>query len=156
MKNKVVTTEKYKYQSEEELSKEFCAILESDKCPWGKVNITREFNYPSGRTDILALDLKNNIIAFELKLNKLTIALQQAYRNTSFAHCSYVVIPSSKVNRAKARLDEFKKRSVGLCSLGGGEIQVSLPAIHQEPIQQWLNEKAANIIDKENSNTNER
>ncbi len=141
---------KYEYRTEAELAQEFSTLLESDESPWGKVSITKEFTYPSGRTDILALDEKKHVIAFELKLNKWSIALQQAYRNTSFAHCSFVVIPVETKNSTKIKIDEFKKRSVGLCFLSQGEIKVSLPAIHQEPIQPWLNEKATNRIDKEN------
>jgi hypothetical protein len=131
-------TKKGRYPSEDVFAKEFCSFLESNESPWGQVNVVREFNYSRGRTDVVAVDQNNNVFAFELKLKKWSQAMQQAYRNTCFAHSSFVVLPESTARLAHRYCRDFTRRSIGLCSITDGEVFVLVPAVHQEPIQPWL------------------
>ncbi len=126
------------YRTENMLVKAFCELLGSDDNPWGKLTVTREFNYRGGRTDVIAVDVNDHVIAFEMKLLKWTDAMYQAYKNTSFAHCSYVVLPEATAERARLRMRDFTRRSVGICAISDGEIIITLPAIHQSPIRPWL------------------
>ena len=135
------------YPSEDIFVQDFCSFLKSSESPWGRVNIIREFNYMRGRTDVVAVDHNSNVFAFELKLSKWSHAMQQAYRNTCFAHCSYVVLPESTARLAYRYFHEFTRRSVGLCSIKEGAIKVLVPATHQNPIQPWL---ADIVISKSN------
>jgi len=131
-------TKKCRYPSEDIFVKEFCSVLESNESPWGQVNIIREFNYMRGRTDVVVVDQNDNVFAFELKLKKWPQAMQQAYRNTCFAHSSFVVLPESTARLAYRYLRDFTRRSIGLCSIRDGTVVVLVPAVHQEPIQPWL------------------
>jgi hypothetical protein len=126
------------YHSEDAFAKEFCSLLECPSSPWGKVDVLREFNYVRGRTDVIAIDENDNVFAFELKLTKWSEAVHQAYRNTCFAHGSYVILPEDTAGLASKYFSEFRARSVGLCSIINGSIHVILPAVHQKPIQPWL------------------
>jgi hypothetical protein len=130
------------YQTEESLVEEFCALLETDASPWGSLSLAREFSYHNGRTDVVGVDVNGHVIAFEMKLARWTDAMQQAYRNTSFANCSYVVLPKSIADRAEVKLQEFIRRSVGICCIKNGGIVVTLPAVHQTPIQPWVSRAA--------------
>jgi len=131
---------------EDHLVNELCSILKSKKCPWGEVKILREFNYLRGKTDVIAIDSKNQIIAFEVKLHKWRKAAQQAYRNTGFAHISYVVLPIESVKTALKNISEFKRRSVGLCAIDSKSITILHPAVYQAPILPWLTKKAIATI----------
>jgi len=134
------------YRYEKDLLESFYNILDSDKSPWGRLRTANEFNYIRGKTDIIALDDKDNIIAFEMKLNKWRDALQQAYRNTCFAHHSYVVLPEQIKNRVLRYSVEFLRRSVGLCFIKNNSIIIELSPSYQKPIQPWLSNKAMQII----------
>ena len=130
------------YTSENHLVEEFCNALGSPDCPWGKVHHAREFDYLRGRTDVVAVDSSDKIIAFELKLVDWPKALEQAYRNTCFAHGSYVVLPQPIVNRAEHHRVEFERRNVGMCYVENGEVLIALLSRKQRPIQPWLSKLA--------------
>lgn len=131
------------YSSERHFVNEFCDALESADCPWGKVHHITEFGYLRGRTDVVAVDSNDDVIAFELKLVDWPKALEQAYRNTCFTHRSYVVLPEPILNRAERQRDDFERRKVGICYLDGGKVVVSLPSTRQLPLQPWLSDLAA-------------
>lgn len=133
------------YNSELELQNELCRILQSVQKPGG-FQLTTEFNYARGKTDVVALDQDDNIFAFETKLTRWRDALQQAYRNTCYAHCSMVVVPENVAQHASMYSEEFRIRSVGLCYLLDGKIVVVLPAPHQHPILPWLSDDAISRI----------
>jgi len=132
----------HQYPLEEHMVNQFCSILVSGATGWGKLEITREFDYSGGRTDIIAVNDNDHVIAFEVKRFDWHKALLQAYKNTSFAHCSYVVLPEVIARRAQLRIGEFKRRSVGICYLQGSNIHVIHLAICQKPIQPWLSRAA--------------
>lgn len=124
------------------MSEHFCELLDMEQTPWGKVHYSTEFFFIRGRTDIIASDFAGNLYAFELKIQNWKKALYQAYRNTSFANCSYVILPKYTAEKAIRYIHEFKKRSVGLCFIEDDKIIISCPAIHKTPIMQWLTDKA--------------
>lgn len=134
--------------SEYYFSEEFFNVISSDKSPWGNLKIAKEFNYLRGRTDIIATMDDDTLIAFELKLEKWRDALQQAYKNTCFAHKSFVVLPEYFALRAIRNLYEFEKRSVGLCYIKDGLVNVLLDAVFNVPIQPWLTNKAVTMTYK--------
>ena len=135
------------YHLEEDLVNEFIEYLPfSTFAMNGQLNYSTEFNYLRGRTDIIILSQENEIIAIEAKLKKWRDALHQAYRNTCFAHYSYILVPENVAKVAEKYLPEFSKRSVGLCFISNNEIFVSLEAKPNQPLQQWLYEKAIQSI----------
>jgi hypothetical protein len=142
----ILLTAKQEFPTEQSLTDAFCEALSNGKSPWGEVKFTREFDYINGRTDVIAIDKSTTLLAFEVKLTRWRDALNQAYRNTSFAHLSYVVLPELIAFRAKGFQHEFGRRSVGLCSYRDDTVVELLPARHQVPIQPWLSERASGTL----------
>lgn len=134
------------YYSEKNLVEHFIDSLTMPDCPWGKVNFAEEFFYQRGRTDIVAITIDNIIIAIEAKLTRWRDALHQAYRNTCFAHESYILLPEDVVPQALNSTAEFVKRGVGICYLSDNRINIAHKPIRQEPIQQSLASKAINYV----------
>ncbi|HKO57916.1 MAG TPA: hypothetical protein VJ276_18760 [Thermoanaerobaculia bacterium] len=103
-----------------------------------------EFDYRCGRTDIVAVSGNGAVIAIEAKLRDWRGALQQAYRNTSFASESYVLMPLAAVSRALANAAEFTRRGVGVCVIEADRLRVIHPARrHVEPLLPALSRRAA-------------
>jgi hypothetical protein len=86
----------------------------------------------------VAVDNGDMLIAFEAKLTDWKTALQQAYRNTCFAHCSYVVLPSPTAFTARQYIGEFQKRGVGLCYVDGHNVVVLHESPSNQPLEPWL------------------
>lgn len=105
-----------------------------------------EFFYISGKTDIIASTNNGNLIAFEAKLNRWRVAMNQAYRNTAFAHYSYVLIPKPVVDNALKHKHEFERRGLGLCSIDPEGIKIEILPKRKEPIQPWLTNAAFSYI----------
>lgn len=129
------------YQLEADLVREFMLLLESSSL-LEAVSVDTEFDYRSGRADVIALDHFGRVFAFEAKLEKWRAALNQAYRNTCFAHISYVVLPTNIAGRALEQSRDFISRNVGICAVGE-KIEVLLEPSEVVPLQGWLSEKAA-------------
>lgn len=127
----------------------FIEILEQATTPWGELQIGTEFFYQRGRTDLIAVSEEGDVIAFEAKLKKWKIALQQAYRNKCFADISYVLLPKDEVRIASQYLDEFERREVGLCSISDDEVNILFPAKRTKPLQPWLRHRALLYVSKE-------
>lgn len=121
----------------------FIDFLDSSSSPWGLVRIKREFFYSRGRVDVVALRDEDQIIAFEAKLKDWRKALDQAYRNTCFAHRSYVVLPEKAALNAYRFVREFQYRGVGLCYLNGLECIILQEPEVNEPLEPWLAAEAA-------------
>jgi hypothetical protein len=131
------------YKAESSLVREFVRQLRTTRSPWGIVQVTREFSYQRGCTDVVAVTAKEQqVVAFEAKLLRWRNALQQAYRNTCFAHSSFVVLPQETAGVASKFRAEFEKRNVGLCYLEGEKIVVVYRPQVQAPIEPWLSEAA--------------
>jgi hypothetical protein len=111
---------------------------------WGVVEFGLEFDYRCGRTDIIAVSGNGSVIAIEAKLRDWRGALQQAYRNTSFASESYVLMPLAAIPRLLGHTVEFSRRGVGICVLDGRALRVVHPARrHDEPLLPALSRRAA-------------
>jgi len=104
------------------------------------------FSYQRGRADIVAVDPFLNLIAFEAKLSRWRDALLQAYRNTCFAHYSYVILPHHVARRVSKEADDFYRHSVGLIAVAPSELDVLIPSPFHDPIQPWLSEAAINTV----------
>jgi len=113
---------------------------------FGPNAISTEFDFRRGRTDIILLTSSNDVIAIEAKLEKWRIALDQAYRNTSFSHYSYVLLTEKAANLAIKHNDEFYVRNIGICFLSHQRIQILQKAVRTEPIQLWLYNRAKDVL----------
>ncbi len=121
---------------------------------WGLTKTAAEFDYASGRTDVIALTGENELIAFEAKLTRWRDALNQAFRNTFFAHRSYVVLPVRTAAIAARYAADFARRRTGLCSVSDNAVNVILPAPSIScPVQPWLAAHAADMIRRGNELT---
>ncbi len=138
------------FRYEKLLVDDFCALLEAHATPWGRVVHTREFEYGRGRTDVIGVDDSGKVIAFEMKLRDWGKAMHQAYRNTCFAHRSYVVLPERAAELANQKAAEFIRRTVGICCVRDHAIVEKLAAKRNDPIQPWLTKCAVTCIGKDN------
>lgn len=134
------------YKLEIQLTAEFKNIITKVQTPFEVSALALEFNYSSGRTDVIAVTTSEELIAFEAKLTNWQQALNQSYRNSSFAHYSYVVTPASTAIRALKKSREFIKRGVGLCSIDSSGIKLEIPARKKTPIQPWITNSAIGYI----------
>lgn len=130
------------YRTEAALVRAFVLSLHSGAEPWNVQATAREFGHLNGRTDVVAVSQTGQVVAFEAKLDRWKDAMHQAYRNTSYSHLSYVVLPEAVAARAAAALPEFKRRSVGICTVRGGEVVVLHHPAQVEPLQPWMSERA--------------
>jgi hypothetical protein len=130
------------FRSEKELVDVLLGFLSSEGSPWLLSKLKTEFEYTNGRTDVIGLLGSNTILALEAKLTKWREALQQAYRNTCFAHQSLVVLPWKVAERASAYRHEFEQRSVGLCGVGPQGVVVLIEPCGVEPLMPNLTSKA--------------
>jgi hypothetical protein len=129
------------YVSEAALVDEFVAYLGGVDNPWGALIVAQEFDYQRGRTDVVGVSSDGRIVAFEAKLDRWRDALNQAYRNTCFAHRSYVIVPAETAQRAARYEREFRRRKVGLCYMENGRVEVLFEPPHLDPILPWLCER---------------
>lgn len=127
-----------KFDTEQKLVDQLLLLLKTDATLWGPVRVTSEFFYARGRTDVVAVGDGDMLIAFEAKLTDWKTALQQAYRNTCFAHCSYVVLPRPTAFTATQYIGEFQKRGVGLCYVDGHNVVVLHESPSNQPLEPWL------------------
>jgi len=135
--------------TEQELVNGFIKHIKTEYSPWGKVQINTEFNYIRGRTDIIVISEKVEVIAIEAKLVKWRSALQQAYRNSCFADKSYILLPQKAAYNAAKHENEFNKRGVGICFFSDEKMVIIKEAKKNEPLQPWLREKAINYVKEE-------
>lgn len=134
------------FQTEDNLVDAFISHLGSDSFPWASRAVVREFDYVSGRTDILSLSVGNEIIAFEAKLSNWRKAIHQAWRNTSFADQVYVVLPRKHAAVAIKNRAEFNERGVGLCVVDENGVEVVIHGSPNQPVMPWLNRKAMDTL----------
>lgn len=140
------------YRFESNLVDEFLSASRSSTA-WSQMKTRTEFDYQRGRTDIIAISEDGVLIAIEAKLEKWRDALQQAYRNTCFAHQSYVLLPEKAGLIASKYLAEFQRRKVGLCYLSAGKIVIAYEPPLVDPIQPWLSKVAIDAIHAHAENT---
>jgi len=134
------------YKFESELVKEFDEYLRIVQCPFEQVETGFEFNYLSGKVDVVAKNIICELYSFEAKLLNWRKALAQAYRATSFSHYSYVVLPERIAFNALDFDYEFTNRKVGLCSVNKIGIFIHISAPRCNPFQPWLTNSALKYI----------
>lgn len=133
------------YRFESNLVDDFL-LISRNSATWDQMKTHTEFDYQRGRTDIIGVGPDGLLIAIEAKLEKWRDALHQAYRNTCFAHRSYVLLPEKTARIAAQYLAEFERRKVGLFYLSAGEIVIAYDPPMVEPIQPWLSKVAIDAI----------
>lgn len=138
---------KVMYKFESELVEEFRAALSDNASILAIIAVAPEFNYVEGKVDLIAINNDGDLIAFEAKLSRWRNALNQAYRNSSFVHYSYVVLPETILENVINYIDEFHRRGIGLCVFNSSGIRIEIPATRRMPIQPWLTSAAINYID---------
>ncbi len=136
------------YNLEKILVKDFKEHISCDNSPLEILTYATEFNYVSGKIDLLASNEKQQLIAFEAKLLKWKVALNQAYRNSSFAEYSYVVVPNNIIDRVKKFKNEFDKRGIGLISVNDEGIEIIFKSKYKKPIQPWLKQKGISFLNR--------
>jgi len=134
------------YTRESQLVNELEGMLVSKENPFSQLTIACEFNYVEGKVDVIAANDAGELFSFEAKLNRWRNAVHQAYRNTSFSHYSYVVLPAQAAQHALKRRHEFDLRGIGLCAVGVDGIKVEIPAARKTPLRPWLTNTAMEYI----------
>jgi hypothetical protein len=142
-----VTSPSADFRTETDLVGRIIRYLRGRKTPWGRVQILTEWDYRSGITDILARTSRKEVIALEAKLSDWRRAIYQAYRNTTFARRSYVVLPERVARRAEKNPDVFGNYGVGLCACGDRGLSVLIEAHNSEPLMEWLTKRAHATFD---------
>lgn len=133
------------YAKEQDLVDSFVERLSEDE-PWKRIEYSTEFNYMRGKTDIVVVSDKNEVIAIEAKLNKWRSALHQAYRNLCFADKSYILLPPDVAEIACSHEYDFNIRGIGICSIYENRIVVVKEASQNKPFQGWLKEQAFQYV----------
>ncbi len=133
------------FGSEVELVDAFVAAVQTVGSPWATVALMTEFSYQRGRPDVVVVDERGSVVAFEAKLLDWRHALHQAYRNTCFAHRSYVVLPEEVAYHASQFSGEFLARGIGLCAVGAHGLAILCDALEEVPLQPWLAERAIEV-----------
>ena len=134
------------YLTEESLVQDLARAVTTRNRTLHVQSVAKEFDYSSGRTDLIGLDRSQRIYAFEAKLTKWKKALEQAGRNTSFAHYAYVVLPERSSAGAKRAKGEFQRRGVGLILLGDQALKVEIEPRESKPLLPWLTENARKFV----------
>ena len=130
------------YILEDELVKDFAASIKITDKRIQCSSLGFEFAHQSGRTDLIGVTEEGYLIAFEGKLLQWRKALDQARRNTSFAHYSYVLLPNYSASSAKKNREHFQNLGVGLVVMHNGRPKISIRARRQEPLMPWLTDTA--------------
>lgn len=139
------------YLTEAALVRDFVEAIRCEGAPLRAVQVGAEFDYRDGRTDVITLSGDGELLAFEAKLTQWRVALHQAYRATSFAHRSYVVLPAKVAHRALAHASEFDRRRVGLCAMrADGTIEVLHQAPRVDPLMPWVSSRAVQFLNTHN------
>jgi hypothetical protein len=139
------------FQLESQLVRQLEGLLISAENPFAQLALGSEFNYVEGKVDVIAANDEGDLFSFEAKLKRWKSAVHQAYRNTSFSHYSYVVLPADAAKHAIKRRHEFERRGVGLCAVDQNGLTVHIEAARKEPLRPWLTDNAIEYIREEKS-----
>jgi hypothetical protein len=118
------------------------ALVISHRSPVRCWQITHEFDYSSGKTDLVGLGLNYALHAFEAKLTKWRDALHQARRNTCFAHYCYVALPIRAAELAIKAKEDFLRYGVGLVVVGEHGATLAIRPRRNAPLLPWLTQIA--------------
>jgi hypothetical protein len=137
---------KQRFKNESRLVAALLRALKGDAIPWQPQGVLREFDYVSGRTDVLALTYANQLIAFEAKLLDWRRAIRQAWRNTSYVDLAYVVLPADRAHIAEEYCDQFLDYGVGLCLICKDGLHVAIESPRASPVLGWLSTRAREAL----------
>lgn len=137
------------FDSERQMVERLLSLLASGASPWSLSHVSTEFEYANGRTDVIALLDTTVVLALEAKLTRWRDALDQAYRNTCFAHRSLVVLPPRTAERARAYRAEFERRGIGLCTVSADSVVVLIEPGDVAPLLPHLTTRAIAKLDDE-------
>jgi hypothetical protein len=130
------------YLTEQSLVNDLSAVVKEKNSPVRCREVVHEFNYAAGRADLVGLDRQDELHAFETKLTKWRQALDQARRNTCFAHYCYVALPAQAANAALKFEREFIRHGVGLIVLGMQQAKLAIKPRRNDPLLPWLTKSA--------------
>ncbi len=136
------------YEYESQLVNDFRESLGQQESPLQIRNYAQEFNYGSGKTDIVAVSNDGDVVAFEAKLEKWKVAFHQAYKNSTFAHYSYVVLSPESIENALMWSHQFEKFGIGLCTVINSSINIFIHGKRREPLLNWLTESALSFVEE--------
>ena len=142
------------FTEEDTLVRAFLTQMQTASSQWNPRSVLREFDYISGRTDVLSLSVGGEVVAFEAKLTDWRKAIHQAWRNTSFANRVYVVLPRDRGVAALRHRQEFERKGVGLCLVDCGGHEVVIEGAAFEPVIPWLHNKAKRTLIAHGSGSN--
>lgn len=134
------------YRYERTMVDDLSALVTSQKGPVRCFEVTQEFDYAAGRTDLVGLGRQDTLHAFETKLAKWRKALDQARRNGCFAHYCYVALPKRAALLALKAREEFRRHGVGLVVLAGKEARLAIRPRKKAPLLPWLTETALSLL----------
>ena len=140
------------YLTESSLAHDLVSELLSGDLEHEFVQVATEFDFSSGRTDVLGKTVKGEIFAFEAKLSDWKTALNQARRGESFAHFSFVVLPERSGDGPLKNRELFERFGVGLVLLNGISFRVAIPARRKKPLLPWLTKAAEKYLVDEQPN----
>jgi len=135
-------TEEACYLTERSLVEDLSFVVKEKNSPVPCREIAHEFDYASGRTDMLGLGQQDDVHAFETKLSKWREALDQARRNACFAHYYYVALPAQAAKTALKFECEFIRHGVGLIVLGMQQAKLAIKPRRNDPLLPWLTQAA--------------
>ncbi len=135
-------TEESYYLTERSLVNDLSFVVKEKGSPVPCRKIIHEFDYSSGRTDLLGLGQQDEVHAFETKLSKWREALHQARRNACFAHYCYVALPIKAASTALKFEREFIKHGIGLVVLGMRQAELAIKPRRNDPLLPWLTKAA--------------
>lgn len=131
-----------RYLNEQSMVEDLSAFVTSQTGPVRCREVTYEFDYRSGRADLVGLGNRGSLHAFETKLHKWREALHQAWRNACFAHYCYVALPELTASVALKAKHEFQRHGVGLLILSRHEAKLAIPPRRNAPLLPWLTKAA--------------
>jgi hypothetical protein len=134
------------FKSEADMVERFVKVLRRSRSTFGMLEVVQEWDHRAGLVDVLARNRSRSLIAFEAKLYDWKRAFHQAYKNTAYADCAYVLLPKSVVHRAILNREEFEDRGIGLCSFDGRKVEVQIRSRTHEPLLGWIRHRAHGYI----------
>ena len=140
-----------RYEQEVTLVDQLAALVSQGSVAWLRQTLVREFDYSSGRTDLLTLTVTDHVVAFEAKLTNWRKAMDQAWRNTSFANEVYVVLPRACSRPALQHRADFEDSGVGLCVMDENGVDMLWNSRNHKPVIPWLHHKARASLGEDGS-----
>jgi hypothetical protein len=145
-----------RFKTEKHLVSALLKALTHETCPLATRRVVKEYDYESGRTDVLALTGSDQLVAFEAKLQDWRRAIRQAWRNTSYVDLAYVVLPADRASVAIEHIDHFVDYGVGLCFIENGSLRVAIESLRAHPVLGWLSTRAREALNTNGKRSSSR